>query len=39
MTRSIDCVTVGLRLHTETMMRAIGGFFFISIWAMGGVLC
>ncbi len=38
MTRSIDRVTVGLRLHTETMMRAVCGFFFISIWAMGGIL-
>ncbi len=38
MTRSIDRVTNGLRLHTETMMRAVCSFFFISIWAIGGIL-
>jgi hypothetical protein len=38
MTRSLDHVTSGLRLHTEEMIRAVCGFFFISIWAIGGIL-
>jgi hypothetical protein len=36
--RSIDRVTIGLRLHTEMMIRAVCGFFFVSIWAVGGIL-
>jgi hypothetical protein len=38
MTRSLDRVTSGLRLHTEHMIRVVCGFFFISIWAAGGIL-
>src|SRR5258708_29680549 len=38
MVRSMDRVTNGLRLHTEQMIRAACGFFFISLWAIGGVL-
>jgi hypothetical protein len=38
MARSLDRVTNGLRLHTEEMIRAVCGFFFISIWAVGGIL-
>jgi hypothetical protein len=37
-TRSLNRVTNGLRLHTEEMIRAVCGFFFISIWAVGGIL-
>ena len=36
--RVLDRVTEGLRLHTELMMRAVCAFFFISIWAVGGIL-
>ena len=38
MIRSLDRVTNGLRLYTEEMIRAVCGFFFISIWAVGGIL-
>jgi hypothetical protein len=38
MTRSLDRVTYVLRPHTEEMIRAVCGFFFISIWAVGGIL-
>ena len=38
MTRSIDRVTSGLQLHTEAMIRAACGFFFVAIWATGGIL-
>jgi HAMP domain-containing protein len=38
MIRSMDRVTNGLRLHTEQMIRAACAFFFISLWAIGGVL-
>ncbi|MFB9984551.1 hypothetical protein ACFSQQ_00685 [Mesorhizobium kowhaii] len=37
-TRSLNRFTEGLLLHTETMIRAICGFFFISLWAVGGIL-
>ncbi|RXG86753.1 hypothetical protein EAS62_36970 [Bradyrhizobium zhanjiangense] len=36
--RSINRVTEGLRLHTEVMIRAVCGFFFISLWAVGGII-
>ncbi|WP_223966567.1 hypothetical protein [Bradyrhizobium sp. RD5-C2] len=36
--RVLDRITEGLRLHTELMMRAVCAFFFISIWAVGGIL-
>jgi hypothetical protein len=35
---SMDRVTNGLRLHTEQMIRSACAFFFISLWAIGGVL-
>ncbi|WP_407175475.1 hypothetical protein [Bradyrhizobium sp. STM 3562] len=38
MTRALDRVTNGLRLRTEQMVRAVCGFFMISIWAAGGIL-
>jgi hypothetical protein len=38
MQRSMDRVTGFLRDHTELMFRAGVGFFFISIWAAGGIL-
>jgi hypothetical protein len=38
MTRSLDRATNRLRLHTEEMIRAACGFFFISVWAVGGIL-
>ncbi len=38
MLRSMDRVTGGLRLHTEEMVRAICFFFFVSLWAVGGIL-
>lgn len=38
MIRSMDRVTSRLRLHTEYMVRAVCGFFFVSIWAVGGIL-
>ncbi|RRI01482.1 hypothetical protein EH240_14300 [Mesorhizobium tamadayense] len=37
-TRSLNRLTASLRLHTEAMIRAICGFFFISLWAVGGIL-
>ncbi|MBR1203627.1 MULTISPECIES: hypothetical protein [unclassified Bradyrhizobium] len=36
--RVLDRITEALRLHTELMMRAVCAFFFISIWAVGGIL-
>ncbi|WP_375786778.1 hypothetical protein ACE10Z_04015 [Bradyrhizobium sp. Pha-3] len=36
--RALDRITEGLRSHTELMMRAVCAFFFISIWAVGGIL-
>jgi hypothetical protein len=38
MQRSMDRVTAPLRDHTETLFRAGTAFFFIAIWAYGGVL-
>ncbi|WP_024511854.1 hypothetical protein [Bradyrhizobium sp. ARR65] len=38
MTRALNRATCGLRLRTEGMIRAACGFFFISIWAAGGIL-
>lgn len=37
-TRAFDHVTMPLRLRTEEMIRAICGFFFISIGILGGFL-
>jgi hypothetical protein len=36
--RSVDRVTNPLLPHTEQLIRAVCGFFFISIWAVGGTL-
>src|SRR3954471_4221221 len=36
--RSLNRFTEGLRLHTEVMTRAVCGFFFISLWAIGGII-
>ena len=38
MTRAIDRATQFVRNNTETMFRAGTAFFFISIWAFGGIL-
>ncbi|MGY3581898.1 hypothetical protein ACVIGB_000030 [Bradyrhizobium sp. USDA 4341] len=38
MIRSVDRITTWLRLNTEQMIRAVCGFFFVSIWAVGGIL-
>jgi hypothetical protein len=38
MASSLNRVTSGLRQHTEEMIRTVCGFFFVSIWAMGGIL-
>jgi len=38
MQRSMDRVTAPLRDHTEMIFRAGTAFFFIAIWAFGGVL-
>lgn len=38
MLRSIDRVTAPIEQHTETMFRAGTAFFFISIWALGGII-
>ena len=36
--RALDRITEPLRLRTEEMIRAVCAFFFISIWAVGGIL-
>src|ERR1700756_1044001 len=38
MARSLNRFTESLGLHTEVMIRATCGFFFISLWAVGGIL-
>ena len=38
MVRPLNRFTEGLRLHTEVMIRAVCGFFFISLWAIGGII-
>src|SRR5471030_3170828 len=38
MLRSIDRATTYLRDNTELMFRAACGFFFVAIWATGGIL-
>ena len=38
MTRAMDRATQFVRDHTELMFRAGCGFFFLSIWAAGGIL-
>lgn len=36
--RSMDRVTSGLHANTEVMVRAIVFFFFVSLWALGGII-
>jgi hypothetical protein len=36
--RALDGVTGRLQPYTELMIRIICGFFFVSIWAVGGIL-
>src|ERR1700682_4260814 len=38
MTRALNRVTNILRVHSELAIRAVCGFFFVAIWAMGGIL-
>ncbi|MET3912896.1 hypothetical protein ABID59_007270 [Bradyrhizobium sp. S3.3.6] len=38
MARSLNRFTETLELHTELMMRAVCGFFFVSLWAVGGII-
>lgn len=38
MARSLNRFTEGLRLHNEVVIRAVCGFFFISLWAIGGII-
>jgi hypothetical protein len=38
MVRSIDRVTAPLVDNVELTIRIVGGFFFVSLWAMGGIL-
>lgn len=38
MIRSMDRVTRVLRENTELIIRATVGFFFISLWVMGGII-
>lgn len=36
--RALNRFTEGARLQTEMMIRAVCGFFFISLWAVGGII-
>jgi hypothetical protein len=38
MTRALNRVTNSVRVHSELIIRAVCGFFFVAIWAMGGIL-
>ncbi|WP_369719733.1 hypothetical protein AB8Z38_20950 [Bradyrhizobium sp. LLZ17] len=38
MARSLNRFTENLELHTELIMRAVCGFFFVSLWAVGGII-
>jgi len=38
MLRALDRVTSGLRVDTETLVRATCGFFFVALWTTGGIL-
>jgi hypothetical protein len=37
-TRALNRVTSAMRIHSELIIRAVCGFFFVAIWALGGVL-
>ena len=36
--RALDRVTGWVRANTEVLFRAVAGAFFVSLWAMGGIL-
>lgn len=38
MTRALDAATRPIRLNTDLMIRAVCGFFLVSIWAVGGII-
>ena len=38
MVRALNRVTAWVRVNTELVMRATCGFFFISIWTLGGII-
>lgn len=38
LSQSLDLVTNGLRTSTELLFRAVCGAFFVSLWAVGGIL-
>jgi len=38
LTRSLDSVTVGLRNNSDRLIRAGLGYFFISLWLLGGII-
>jgi hypothetical protein len=38
MMRALNRATNPMRINSEVLVRAVCGFFFVSIWAMGGVL-
>jgi hypothetical protein len=37
-TRALNRVTSGMQIHSELIIRSVCGFFFVAIWALGGVL-
>ncbi|KQT86730.1 hypothetical protein ASG60_14850 [Methylobacterium sp. Leaf469] len=38
LTRSLDRVTAWARANTELIFRAVGGGFFVALWALGGII-
>ena len=38
MLRGLDRATATLRLHSDLIIRAICGFFFVSLWTFGGII-
>jgi hypothetical protein len=36
--RALDRVTSELRVNHEILIRAVGGFFFVALWSMEGIL-
>lgn len=38
LTRALDRVTAPFRDQSDVMIRAVCGFFFVSVWALGGIL-
>ena len=35
---AMDRATSGIRANTETLVRAVLGFFFVSLWTLGGII-